>query len=431
MNSDFVRPRDDSRERRLPAPRRAPQQHRAHIVALDLRTQRFPRPEQFFLADEFIERLRTHAVRQRPPRLAVLPRGSIARKSPMTLDQLKVTSCAPVALIVCACDSLPSLPRGFIQHDRRRHACVQRLHRDGRNRNQAHRRRARLPAAVPRLHCRQKSRRLPSDRPQTLVARRPAAAATRGAVNLHAATRSCASNTGIAIPRKQRKRSADPADARSALGDHGSAVPRVATAPVAPNASAERKIVPTFPGSCTAASTITSGELCPAPLRPAQHVLQPRQFPLRLPEERSHALRCFRVRDRPRIIFSVVRKTRDCGIPASLSLAARRIALRLALARLAYQQRFRFQARRSASSTSFGPSMPSSSPSSRIAGLTAQRGAKHLQPLVVAAGDGSSARFAKACSRKPNKRHLPRKLRGHGAGVSFCWCYLLVLSVLL
>ena len=38
---------------------------------------------------------------------------------------------------------------------------------------------------------------------------------------------SCASRTGMAIPRSTGSRNADPADARSALGDHGSAVPRV------------------------------------------------------------------------------------------------------------------------------------------------------------------------------------------------------------
>src|ERR1700726_2967649 len=45
---------------------------------------------------------------------------------------------------------------------------------------------------------------------------------------------SCASKTGTAIPRSTGRRSADPADARKALGDQGSAVPRVAIAPVAP-----------------------------------------------------------------------------------------------------------------------------------------------------------------------------------------------------
>ena len=36
---------------------------------LDLRAQRLARPEQVFLADKFVERLRTHPVGQRPPGL--------------------------------------------------------------------------------------------------------------------------------------------------------------------------------------------------------------------------------------------------------------------------------------------------------------------------------------------------------------------------
>ena len=74
MNSERVRLRDDARERRLAASRRAPQEHRAQFVALDLRAQRFARREQIFLADKFIERLRTHAVRERPPRLRLFLR---------------------------------------------------------------------------------------------------------------------------------------------------------------------------------------------------------------------------------------------------------------------------------------------------------------------------------------------------------------------
>ncbi len=36
---------------------------------LDLRPQRLARPEQVLLAHKFVERLRTHPVRQRPARL--------------------------------------------------------------------------------------------------------------------------------------------------------------------------------------------------------------------------------------------------------------------------------------------------------------------------------------------------------------------------
>ena len=59
-------PGDDPRERRLAAAGRAPEEHRAELVALDLRAQRLAGAEQLFLADEFVERLRAHAVGERP-----------------------------------------------------------------------------------------------------------------------------------------------------------------------------------------------------------------------------------------------------------------------------------------------------------------------------------------------------------------------------
>src|ERR1700733_4518425 len=52
-------------------------------------------------------------------------------------------------------------------------------------------------------------------------------------------------------PRRRGIRRADPAEARMALADQGSAVPLVVTTPVAPKASAERMAAPTLPGSWT------------------------------------------------------------------------------------------------------------------------------------------------------------------------------------
>src|SRR6516164_8136540 len=66
-----------------------------------------------------------------------------------------------------------------------------------------------------------------------------------------------------AHPAKIGKCSAAPAEARIAFGAYGLAVAlwpvADVTAPVAPNAAAVRKIVPTFPGSCTPASTTSNG----------------------------------------------------------------------------------------------------------------------------------------------------------------------------
>src|SRR3981081_2427306 len=57
--------RNQSRQRRLPASRRPPQNHRADIVALDLCAQRFARPEQRLLSGKLIQRFWTHPLRQR------------------------------------------------------------------------------------------------------------------------------------------------------------------------------------------------------------------------------------------------------------------------------------------------------------------------------------------------------------------------------
>jgi len=74
---------------------------------------------------------------------------------------------------------------------------------------------------------------------------------------------SCARRIGRAGPVRIGKRNAAPADARSALGENGLAVPlwpeADVTAPVAPNAAAVRRMVPTLPGSWTPARTTRSG----------------------------------------------------------------------------------------------------------------------------------------------------------------------------
>ena len=53
-------------QRRLADARRAPEDERAGVIALDLYPQRFAGREDVLLPDEFVERARTHAVGQRP-----------------------------------------------------------------------------------------------------------------------------------------------------------------------------------------------------------------------------------------------------------------------------------------------------------------------------------------------------------------------------
>ena len=55
---------DDLRERRLAHARGSPEDHRAWIIALDLRAQRLAGPEDLLLTDKFVECAGTHALGQ-------------------------------------------------------------------------------------------------------------------------------------------------------------------------------------------------------------------------------------------------------------------------------------------------------------------------------------------------------------------------------
>src|SRR6202007_3112179 len=58
-------PRNQPRQRSLAAARRSPEEHGSEIVVFNLRAQRLAVAKQLFLPDEFVERARTHALRQR------------------------------------------------------------------------------------------------------------------------------------------------------------------------------------------------------------------------------------------------------------------------------------------------------------------------------------------------------------------------------
>src|SRR5882757_6067923 len=61
----FCETSDDAGERSFAASRRSPEKHRAEIVGFDLNAKRFSGTEEFFLADEFVERARAHAFGER------------------------------------------------------------------------------------------------------------------------------------------------------------------------------------------------------------------------------------------------------------------------------------------------------------------------------------------------------------------------------
>ncbi len=56
---------DEARERGFSAAGRAPKKHGADVVTFDLKTKRLAGTEQFFLADEFVERAGTHTLGER------------------------------------------------------------------------------------------------------------------------------------------------------------------------------------------------------------------------------------------------------------------------------------------------------------------------------------------------------------------------------
>src|SRR6266478_3091582 len=58
-------PRNQPRQRGLTAARRSPEKHGAEIVIFNLRAQRLAGSKKFFLADDFVERARAHALRER------------------------------------------------------------------------------------------------------------------------------------------------------------------------------------------------------------------------------------------------------------------------------------------------------------------------------------------------------------------------------
>ena len=93
------------------------------------------------------------------------------------------------------------------------------------------------------------------------------------------------SRASDSFARASGSRKTEPAEARTTLGLNGLTVPSPRTTPPAPKASAERRIVPRFPGSCTPAIA-NSGPACGF----GQHIFQGEFLPSR---QRSHALRRF------------------------------------------------------------------------------------------------------------------------------------------
>ena len=184
------------------------------------------------------------------------------------------------------------------------------------------------------------------------------------------ATRSCASRIGVATPRRMGRRSAAPADARSALGPNGFAVPmppaEQAAAPVAPKASAVRTSAPTLPGSCTPAISSTSG----VPRSRSSSVAA------RRPHQRRDALRRFGGRNVREQAIARAQHARAVGYPLLQTLQVVR-------AGFAHQHGGDFRA---GAQRGFDRARAFNS-RQRVCSVAAQSSTKLLEPLIVAASD--------------------------------------------
>ncbi len=192
----------------------------------------FPGAEQIFLPDELIERLRTHAVGERPPRLRRFLRFDGAKQS--HLRHALLCRAASYSNSDAATAAFSDSTASLIGMEMVASAP-----------------RVRPRAASPAPSLPMKSR----DGPAQIVVRSsglrvapfPGCLVARNNLYpMHFQLRE--QNWRRNTAHHGSRRPIRPTRA-SALGDHGSAVPRVVATPVAPKASADRKIVPTLPGS--------------------------------------------------------------------------------------------------------------------------------------------------------------------------------------
>ena len=97
---------DHPRQRRLTRPRRAVEDHRVRLAALDRGAQTRCVAQQVRLPHEFLERARPQSRRQRPR--VVLAVGARAGLAAL----LRAAAGGPAALVIAARAAAPALPRG-------------------------------------------------------------------------------------------------------------------------------------------------------------------------------------------------------------------------------------------------------------------------------------------------------------------------------
>src|ERR1035441_7746123 len=260
--------RNNFGQSRLARARRPPEDHRGGVIALDLHAQRFARPDQMFLAHEFIQRSRTHAVGQRA---RALDSGIVVRDGREQIHKIisprKHGDTEEIQEIVLVL-SVSLCLRGDTSHFRFLAASY-----------------STILAATPALSdstCAACGMASVSSIWRVSSRARPAPSLPMkmASGSFHeicgsgvpwcdevASRRTpCPRRSGMSSTEeicKQGKRKIEPAEPRRTFELYGLTVPSVRKTPAAPKASAERRIVPRLPGSCRPAAT-TNG---PSPQR--------------------------------------------------------------------------------------------------------------------------------------------------------------------
>ncbi len=219
-NSELVSRAISPRQRSLPATGRSPKQHRTQIIIFNLHAQRFAGPQQFLLPDEFIQRPRTHALRQR-----------LMRQRHIRLDGLAAISKKDSRFLLGPGSKRFPLPRRFIKQHGGRGGRIQRFnaagHRDANARVGAafdffRQARAFVPDEqrhrLAPIHFPRREHGVIRIGAASRYRRHAAACATEASVRTFA-TRSCVSKIGSDIPARIGKCSAAPAEARNAFGE--------------------------------------------------------------------------------------------------------------------------------------------------------------------------------------------------------------------
>src|SRR6266851_4784275 len=237
--------RNDLRERRLPGPRRTPEDHRDRVIALNGQPQRLARRQQMLLPDVLLQRARSHPLRQRslsamrsrsrqrtgieqahrasPEAAAALCREASYSSSDPATAAFKLST-GPGQGIVTLASAISS------------HSA------------------ARPAPSLPIISA-QAPARFASCAAITPTSSVPTAASSRTPRCFNAAISSTVTPT-------TGTRNTLPTLARRAFWFQALTVPGVVSTPAAPNASAERTSVPRLPGSCKPAAIRINGAAC-------------------------------------------------------------------------------------------------------------------------------------------------------------------------